>query len=136
MKYLSMSGVLGPGCHRSAPPPTAWAGGTNPRSAGFRSTVCTSMPSVAPWAATAFLNPLIHQRRADSARLRGDPVQQGDPGGVLVRRGCQHRHRDDQAQHIHGQAALAAVHRLPASLPAVDAGIPGRGMHALGVQHH
>ena len=67
--------------------------------------------------------------------LRGDPVQQGDPGGVLVRRGRQHRH-PDQAQHIHGQAALAPGHPLahvPARRGRRD---PGRRMHALGVWHH
>ena len=42
---------------------------------------------------------------------------------------------DDQAQHIHGQAALPPVHPFPRVVARRGCRDPGRRVHALGVQH-
>ena len=65
----------------------------------------------------------------------GDPVQQGDPGGVLMRRGGQHDHGDDQAQHVYRQAPFPARHALGGILSGGGGGNPSSDADALGVQH-
>ncbi|MBE1562069.1 hypothetical protein [Nonomuraea africana] len=70
------------------------------------------------------LEPLVDQNFLDSGGLGGQTVQQRGTGDILMRRGSQHHHRDDQAEHVHGQAALRPGTFLPASLPVVSAGTP------------
>jgi hypothetical protein len=82
------------------------------------------------------LEPLIGQRFGDrTLGAGGDPIQQSDPGGVLMRRGGQHDHGDDQAQHIYRQAPFPARHALGGIFPGGGGGDPGRDADALGVQH-
>ena len=82
------------------------------------------------------LEPLVDQRLGHGAcGACGDLVQQGDPGGVLVCRGGQHDHADDQAEGVHRQASFASRHPL-GGVPAGRGGRnPGRDVDALGVQH-
>jgi hypothetical protein len=68
------------------------------------------------------LEALVDQGLADCAGARGDLVQQGDPGRVLVRRRGQDHDGDDQPEDVHGQAPLAAGHLFPASFPVVPDG--------------
>ena len=53
---------------------------------------------------------LVDEGLLHAATLPGDLVQQGDAGGVLVRGGREHDDRDDEPQHVHGQASLPARH--------------------------
>ena len=82
------------------------------------------------------LEALVDQGLLHRVALLGDPVQQGDAGGVVVRGGGQHDDRDDQAQHVHGQASLAARHLLRGIPARRRGGHPGGRVDALGVQHH
>ncbi|CAM5607076.1 putative protein OS=Streptomyces aurantiogriseus OX=66870 GN=GCM10010251_26830 PE=4 SV=1 [Streptomyces aurantiogriseus] len=54
----------------------------------------------------------------------GDLVQQFDAGGVVAHGRGEHHHRDHQAQHVNGQAALAARYFFAASHPVDSAGTP------------
>ncbi|GAA4612915.1 hypothetical protein GCM10023195_55660 [Actinoallomurus liliacearum] len=96
-----------------------------------------ALPTGEPYSPERSLNQLgiVDGHLVHGAGLGGDSVQQGDPDAVLMRRGRQHHHRDDQAQQVHGQA-LTPGHFL-AHVPARRVrGHPGRRVHALGVQDY
>ena len=81
------------------------------------------------------LEALVDQGRAHRRGGRGDLVQQGGSGRVLVRRCRQDHHRDHQPQDVNGQAPLAAGHLLPRVPARGTRRDRCRGADALRVQH-
>lgn len=95
------------------------------------------MPRPVPWAATWFLKPW--STRAFSTvppGVHGDLVEQGDARGVVVCAGGQDGDGDDQAQHVNGQAPLAARHPFRRVQAGRGGGDPSGRVDTLGVQHH
>ena len=68
------------------------------------------------------LEALVRQRLAHRAGLRGDPVQQGDPGRVLVRRRRQTTTATTRPRTSTARHRLRPGTFFPASLPVVPAG--------------
>lgn len=66
----------------------------------------------------------------------GDLVQQCDARGVVVRVRGEDDHRDDQAQHVHGQSTLTAGHPLGRIEAGRGGREPGGRMDTPGVQHY
>jgi hypothetical protein len=71
-----------------------------------------------------------------AAGVLGNLAQQGDARGVVVGVRGEDDDGDDQAEDVHGQAALAARHPLGRIVAGRGGGDPGGRVDTPGVQHH